>query len=70
MKEFNDYDRKYPNLVMDILDYFKIESGIDNKSVLKFCTMHGKKDGGGVDFLYKKEIINRNFKKNLKNNKK
>ena len=42
MKEFNDYDRKYPNLVMDILDYFKIESGIDKKSILKFCTMHGK----------------------------
>ena len=36
MKEFNDYDRKYPNLVMDILDYFKIESGIDidKKSIL------------------------------------
>lgn len=61
MKEFNDYDRKYPNLVMDILDYFKIESGIDidKKSILKFCTIHGKKNGGGVDFIYQPEIISR-----------
>ena len=69
MKEFNDYDRKYPNLVMDILDYFKIESGIDNKSVLKFCTMHGKKDGGGVDFVYQPEIVSRICQKLCKKNK-
>ena len=59
MKEFNDYDKKYPNLVMDILDYFKIESGVDNKSILKFCTIHGKKNGGGVDFVYQPEIVSR-----------
>ncbi len=69
MKEFNDYDRKYPNLVMDILDYFKIESGIDKKSILKFCTMHGKKNGGGVDFVYQPEIVSRICQKLCKKNK-
>ena len=39
MKIFDDYDCFYPDLVIDILEYFSLGSGdINNKTVLKFCT--------------------------------
>ena len=47
MEEFDDYDKKYPNLIMEILDYFKIGSGAGEKSIYKFCELHGNKTNGG-----------------------
>lgn len=41
MREFLDYDIKYPNLVLDIIDYFSIENGdINQKSIQKFITSY------------------------------
>ena len=41
MKEFRDYDEKYPDLVYDIVDYFRVEKGprkpID-KSIIDYCS--------------------------------
>lgn len=46
MKEFDDYDVKYPFLVMDIMDYFDISNGnIKEKSVLNFCEQYAKNHG-------------------------
>ena len=42
MKEFNDYDIKYPGLILSIMKYFSISPGINKKSVLDFCTAHFK----------------------------
>lgn len=41
---FDDYDKKYPNLVMDILHYFSLNNEstkpIGKRSVLKFCQLY------------------------------
>lgn len=68
MKEFDDYDKKYPDLVMEILDYFKIGPGARNKSTLDFCTQYGKKNGGGVEPIYQPEIVSRICQKLCKKN--
>ena len=43
---FDDYDIKYPDLIMEILDYFDIQnfntSSIKDKSVMGFCELHNK----------------------------
>lgn len=41
MKEFRDYDEKYPELVYDIVDYFRVGSGArkaTDKSILDYCS--------------------------------
>lgn len=42
MKEFEDYDSIYPELVYDIVDYFRLSNNvkpINSKSVLDYCLM-------------------------------
>lgn len=41
MKEFRDYDIKYPELVYDVVDYFRIGNRVkspDQKSILDYCS--------------------------------
>lgn len=42
MKEFYDYDINYPDLVLDIVDYFSAKPGEDimQKQIFKFCTYY------------------------------
>lgn len=38
---FDDYDKKHPDLVLDILEYFDLSNGrIKDKSVMDFCIQH------------------------------
>lgn len=37
MDIFNNYDKLYPNLIIDILEYFESTEGIRKKSVYNFC---------------------------------
>lgn len=42
MKEFNDYDIKFPELVYDILDYFRLSNTskkVAKKSVGDYCAI-------------------------------
>ena len=50
MKEFLDYDIKYPDLIPDIVDYFTLRVGvpIKDKSVLKFCESFKTIEGEGL----------------------
>lgn len=57
---FENYDKKYPDLVMDILNYFDLGHGnesIDKKNVLKFCERYPKKDDG--TFTINPQIVTR-----------
>ena len=49
---FCEYDKKYPNLVMEILDYFSLNNEktkpIKERSILKFCQFH--KDNFNVTY--------------------
>lgn len=38
MKDFNDYDIKYPELIIDILEYFWFDSDFNNKTVMGFVS--------------------------------
>jgi hypothetical protein len=40
MKEFNDYDVLYPELIIDILKYFHVSNGINGTNVVNFCEAH------------------------------
>lgn len=59
MKEFNDYDLLYPNLIMDILAYFKLGSDINKRSVLDFCEVTSIKDDKGKQILYQPPIVDK-----------
>lgn len=59
MKDFYDYDLKYPMLVMDILEYFDISYGMKDTSVLKFCEATGIPVKGGKEYKYQPAIINK-----------
>lgn len=49
MKEFRDYDIKYPELIFEILKYFNINNQeITKKSIIDFCTQYTKP---GVEML-------------------
>lgn len=37
MKTFYDYDLKYPDLIIDILDYFWFDEDFNDKTIIKFC---------------------------------
>lgn len=38
MKEFLDYDIKYPDLIISILEYFWLDTNLNEKNVIGFCT--------------------------------
>lgn len=59
MEYYDDYDLKYPDLVMEILDYFAICKGMNEKSVGKFCELHAKKNEKGSEFIYQPAIVDR-----------
>ncbi len=40
MKYFDDYDLKYPDLIIKIIEYFNISHGIKERSVLKFICVY------------------------------
>ena len=69
MEEFDDYDKKYPNPIIEILDYFKIGSGAGEKSIYKFCELHGNKTNGGVLWKYQPEVVSRICQQLCKKNK-
>ncbi len=56
---FDDYGYKYPNIVMEILEYFDISNSesvaIKDKTVLKFCEQHTADN----TFIYQPTIVNR-----------
>ena len=45
MKEFRDYDVQYPNLIVDILEYFNASQGDkpEKKNIKEFCDKYSKK---------------------------
>lgn len=60
MKYFDDYDLKYPDLFIKIIEYFNISYGIKERSVLKFCETTGiKGENGGIMYVYQPAIINK-----------
>lgn len=59
MEYYDDYDLKYPDLVMGILEYFAIDQEMNQKSVMNFCKLHLKKKGQGAEFIYQPEIVDR-----------
>ena len=59
MRYYDDYDLKYPDLVMEILEYFVIDQEIDKKSVIEFCESHAKKNEKGSKYIYQPEIVDR-----------
>ena len=57
MKEFLDYDIKYPDLVLDIVDYFSLGNGKpEQKSVQGFVTSYKVPEG---ENLIQPEIVGR-----------
>lgn len=53
---FGDYDEKYPNIVIDILDYFSPSSvPMDSKNIMKFCELHKE----GNELVYQPQIVSR-----------
>lgn len=60
MNEYDDYDVKYPNLILEIMDYFTLGNGKSaNKSVLGFCELSATKNNHGLEFKYQPNIIDR-----------
>ena len=59
MEYYNDYDLKYPDLVMEILEYFAIDQEMNQKSVMNFCKLHLKKKEQGAEFIYQPVIVDR-----------
>ena len=56
---FEDYDKKYPNLVLEIIDYFDMKNRepdiAEKKTILKFCEQHKN----GSDLIYQPQIVSR-----------
>ncbi len=56
---FDNYDKKYPEIVIEILEYFEISNNypdaLKDKSVLKFCEQHNDDN----QFTYQPTIVNR-----------
>ena len=55
---FNDYDERYPDIVIEILEYFDIANSINaakDKSILKFCELHKS----GSEYIYQPQIVSR-----------
>ena len=45
MKAFQDYDRLYPDLVLELLEYFGGVGSIKDRSVMAFCENHKNEKG-------------------------
>lgn len=69
MQEYDNYDQKYPTLIMDIIDYFRIRPGVKDRSVLKFCEINSVQKDNGKEFIYQPEIVNRICEKLCQKNK-
>ena len=62
MRVFDNYDVKYPNLVMNILEYFNLAKGETNlKSVFEFCKINSvpHKDDSGFTFTIEPNMVNK-----------
>lgn len=60
MNNFRDYDKKYPDLIVEIMEYFQLGTGeVKTKSVLGFC--EGKaiptNDGQGQEFVIQPSVV-------------
>ena len=51
MKDFNDYDILYPELIIDILKYFHVSNSINKKNIVDFCTTHSPQGRVSRQFL-------------------
>ena len=40
MNKYNDYDIKYPDLVIELIEYFKLDDHLKDKSIVGFCESH------------------------------
>lgn len=60
MKEYNNYDIDYPELIIDIINYFRLGNGEPSKkSILEFCTSNRAATHTNKPILYDPQIINR-----------
>lgn len=57
MKEYNDYDLRYPQLIMQIIEYFRLGSGINKHSILDFCQINC--DPISKEIIYQPAIVNK-----------
>lgn len=46
------YYKKFPDLVVEIMRYFVLDSNVMKKTVLSFCEKTGIKNEHGIDFVY------------------
>ena len=58
-KYFDDYDKKYPNIVVEILEYFDLQNQTPDhtkdKTILKFCEQHKQEK----NYIYQPQIVSR-----------
>lgn len=59
MNQFNNYNLLYPELVIELLDYFKLDGNINAKSVLDFCQIFSNNRGVSNPILIQPETIAR-----------
>ena len=55
---YNDYDKLYPDVIVEVLEYFDINNPVDavkDKTILKFCELHKS----GSEYIYQPQIISR-----------
>lgn len=69
MQEFDDYDLKYPTLVMDIIEYFNIRNNVRERSVLKFCEKNVIPKENGKELIYQPAIVDKICQKLCDKNK-
>lgn len=67
MNEYSDYDLKYPQLIMQIIEYFRLGSEISKRSVLDFCQTNC--DPISKKLIYQPAIINKICEKLCDKNK-
>ncbi len=51
MKYFDDYDLKYPGLIIKIIEYFNMSNGVKEHSILKFCEATGNNQDLDIAFI-------------------
>ena len=59
MKDFRNYDEKYPELVYDILNYFRVNNRVKpviQKSVLDYCT-HSQFNSGDPQTMIQPDVV-------------
>lgn len=60
MKDYHDYDKNYPELIVDIIKYFDISHGIDNeRTILNFCIATGIQKENSIQYKYNPNVVNR-----------